>query len=245
MILTRRQVLGGIGASALVGTPALGAGQGLIDAYPEILKFRVTRDGNPIGTVMERFRTIGDDIRVDVYIRLEVDVLFFTAFRYEHRSREIWRRGRLVRLDTVTDDDGDAQMVRARADAGKLAVSGPAGQLSAPAAIFPSSYWHPRFVEQTRMLDSQRGRLLEIRCDRVGDERIVALGREIDAARYRMSGDIDLDFWYSADGVWQKMAFTIKGGDMEYVRVAPSPGDDGLFATPMASGARIGPLTDA
>ena len=220
--------LGGLPAS--FGTAA--AGPALAAAYPPILKFEVTRNGSPLGVVMERF---GGGI-TEVYIAFQVDLAFITVYRYEHSSRERWRDGQLVALDTVTNDDGEAQKVTARATATGLQVDGKQGRLVAPAGILPSSYWHPRFVEQSRMLDSQLGRLLDFTITAVGPETVEALGKPTACTRYAMRGDIDLDFWYDADRVWQKMTFTIGGGFIEYTRVAPDPADTALFATPLRDG---------
>lgn len=244
VIPSRRAVIGGMaaaGATALLWGTGASAAPSLASAYPSILKFQVKRDGNPIGHVMERYRPQGDALHVDVFIGFLVKLAFIPVYRYEHRAREIWREGRLVRLDTVTNDNGDPQAVTGRAGAGGFAVQGPEGDLTAPADILPSSYWHPRFTDASRMLDSQLGRILEFDIAKIGSERIEALGRPVEADRFAMRGDIDLDFWYDADRVWQKMAFTIKGGFMEYTRVAPTAEDEGLFGSPLSTGISLPP----
>jgi hypothetical protein len=240
---SRRSVIAGLGAAGIAAAmPGPARASVLAAAYPTVLKFEVTREGSPIGVVMERFGREGDAERVDVYIAFLVRLLGIPVYRYEHRSREIWRDGRLIRLDTVTNDDGVAQTVRARPQGGVLLVEGAVGSIDAPRDILPSSYWHPSLIQQDRMLDSQTGRMLEIGIDRVGAERIVALGREIPAERYRMTGDLKLDLWFDAERVWQKMAFELKGGFFDYTRVAPVPGDERLFDTAMSTGVIVPPL---
>ena len=91
------------------------------------------------------------------------------------------------------------------------------------------------------MLDSQLGRILEFDIAKIGTERIDVLGQPVEADRFAMRGDVDLDFWYDADRVWQKMAFTIKGGFMEYDRVAPTAEDEGLFGSPLSTGTALPP----
>ncbi|MEQ9332568.1 DUF6134 family protein [Thalassobaculum sp.] len=236
---SRRGFIGGLacaGGLALSGIRPAAAGPALAAAYPEILKFAVTRDGSPLGVVMERFGPDGADGVAEVYIDFAVGIAGIALYRYEHRSRERWRDGRLAALDTVTNDDGTDQAVTARAGSDGLRVDGMQGRLVAPADILPSSYWHPSFVEQRRMLDSQLGRIVEFTIDPVGAETVIALGRPVDTLRYAMRGDIDLDFWYDADRVWQKMTFTIGGSFIEYTRIAPEPGDAGRFRTPLRDG---------
>ncbi|MEQ8585413.1 MAG: DUF6134 family protein [Thalassobaculaceae bacterium] len=242
--LSRRSVLGGmaaVGVSSLLPTGAARSAPSLASSYPALLKFRVERDGNTIGTVTQRYRPAGDNLTVETAIEFLVTLAFIPVYRYEHRARELWRDGRLVRLDTVTNNDGDIQKVAGRAGADGFTVDGPGGALTAPADILPSSYWHPSFTAANRMLDSQKGRILEFDVSKVGTERIEALGRPVDADRFAMRGDIDLDFWYDADRVWQKMAFTIKGGFMEYTRVAPVPEDAAVFSAPLSTGLTLPP----
>lgn len=240
----RRRVLLGLAAGGLAlplgGHPAR-AGVELAAAYPPILKFAVAREGAPLGVVMERFSRDRGDAIAEVFIDFKVDFAVLTLYRYEHRSRERWRGGRLVALDTVTNDDGTAQKVAARAEGNGLAVAGMEGALTAPGDILPSSYWHPRFVEQRRMLDSQLGRIREFAVTPVGPETVTALGQPTPCTRYAMRGDIDLDFWYDARRVWQKMTFTIGGGFIEYTRVAPAPGDELRFAAPLRDGRTLPP----
>lgn len=242
--LTRRSVLAGLAGTGVMATAPAFAGVELATAYqPPILKFQVQRDGSPIGLVAERFQARGNRLQVDVYIELVVKLAFIPVYRYEHRSREVWDGGRLVRLDAVTNDDGEAQAVQARALGDGLAVSGPSGDLTAPGDILPSSYWHPQFMQQSRMLDSQKGRILEFTIANKGIERIgVQDNRTIEANRYAMRGDIDLDFWYDSKERWRKMSFTIKGGFMEYFEMAGAPSDQDLFGSPLSTGARVASL---
>lgn len=233
----RRLVLGlaAAGSSLMLPSPAW-PGVELAAAYPDILKFDVTREGSPLGVVMQRFGRQGRDGIAEVYIDFKVDFAMLTLYRYEHRARERWRDGRLVALDSVTNDDGAAQAVTARVEGNGLAVTGEHGPLTAPPDILPSSYWHPRFAEQRRMLDSQVGRVLDITMTATGRETITALGGPVDCTRYAMRGDIDLDIWYDDRRVWQKMRFTIGGGLIEYTRVAPVPTDASRFAAPLRDG---------
>lgn len=237
--IDRRRLIGGLacaGGLAFCGVRPAAGGPALAAAYPEILKFAVTRDGSLLGVVMERFRPDGGDGLAEVYIDFVVGFAGIALYRYEHRARERWRSGRLTALDSVTNDNGTDQAVTARSGSDGLQVDGMRGRLVAPPGILPSSYWHPRFVEQRRMLDSQLGRIVEFTISPVGVETIVALGRPVETRRYAMRGEIDLDFWYDADRVWQKMSFTIGGSFIEYTRVAPEPGDAGRFGTPLRDG---------
>jgi len=211
-ILTgRRTFLGGLaacGALALAGParalPRLGRRQ---------IAFDIRREGASIGRHEVRFRQSGDDLEVDIEIDIVVNFAFIPVFRYRHRNHEVWRQGRLVALDSETDDDGRTHAVSARQRAAGLWVSGSEGQFLAPPDVLPTSYWNPETVKRTRLLDSQHGRMLDVRPDLLGEEPLA----DGPASRYRLSGDLSLDLWY-AKGEWVKIAFQARGAEVSYAR---------------------------
>ena len=91
------------------------------------IKFDVYRKGDRIGSHNYEFDRDGDRLVVDVDVKLTVDFLFVTLFRYEHSSTEVWRNGRLTRLSTSTEQNGKAWSVDAALDDGTLHVTGTGG----------------------------------------------------------------------------------------------------------------------
>ncbi len=184
----------------------------------EDLHFTVYRDGERIGFHSVTFRRDGQELHVEVDIDFEITFAFVTLYRYSHHNHEIWRDGRLVSLKSRTDDNGDSYRVSARATAEGLRVEGSAGDFVAPAGVLPTSYWHPDTVDQSRLLDSQHGRLLDITVKPAGYERIERGDGTVRAKRYEIDGDLDLTIWYGPERDWTKLAFTVKGSDIVYRR---------------------------
>lgn len=212
------------GALLLPGVPALAA------TVPpaRVIPFMVAMDGGPVGTHTLAFNRDGDRMVVDIDIRLEVGSII-TLFRYAHRNREVWENGRLVSLDTETDDDGTAYQVSGRASADGFRVTGGVeGDFVAPADVMPSSYWNIGTVDQTRVLDTQRGRMIDVATEQVGEETIEAAGTIVRANRYRMTGTLTVDVWYSYTGQWVKLAFNARGRDIEYTLATLDSGQSTL-----------------
>lgn len=184
---------------------------------PESLSFKVLRDGVPIGRHSITFTEVGDELHVDVAIDLEVTFAFLTLFRYEHRNKEIWRDGRLVSLESRTDDDGKQYQVSATATAEGLWVEGSEGRFLAPADTLPTSYWNPATVEQRKLLDTQRGGLLAVSAEPRGVDAIAIDQRKTLAAqRYKLHGDLNAELWYAPEGDWMKIAFEVRGSSIDY-----------------------------
>lgn len=206
----------------LLVAPSLGAGAAQPDSAPDpalapAFAFRVERGGTPIGTHQIRFSQDGDALHVDIDIQLEVRFGPITLFRYEHHNREVWRSGRLVSLDTETNDDGRRYRVSARAsDAGLEVTSSAGGTFTAPADIIPTSYWNPATVSQTRLLDTQRGRIIDVAVTPVAPREVLVDGGTVTAQEYEMSGDLELRLLYSVKNEWLNVAFMARGSEVDY-----------------------------
>ncbi len=209
-----------LGRLALAGAGLLAApGWARATAVPPagVIPFSVFRPEGRLGHHHVRFRRDGDRTVVDVDIRLQVDLGPVTLFRYTHRNREVWADDRLVSLDATTDDDGTAYRVTGRATGDGFQVEGSGGSFMAPADIMPSSYWHADTVNRDLLLHTQRGNLQHVETRPAGVETIEAGGRMIAARRYRMTGTLQVDAWYSEANQWVKLAFAARGSTIDYV----------------------------
>jgi hypothetical protein len=183
------------------------------------MAFAILSGDDPIGHHSVTFERRGEDLAVDIDIAIEVRFAFFTLFRYRHENRELWRDGRLVSLDTKTDDDGTPYAVKARATPDGLWVEGAEGGFLAPKEIIPTSYWNPATIEQTRLLDTQRGGLMEVSIQPFGKDAMATGSAVVPLRKYAITGDLNLDVWYSEQGEWAKIAFEARGTTIDYAPV--------------------------
>lgn len=200
-------------AAAAAAVAALSGGGG----EPADSRFTVMREGSPIGTHRIRTEQVGDETRVAVEIDLQVRIAFVTVYRYSHRNRETWRDGRLVAIDTRTDDNGTVTSVRGRATQAGFAIEASAGDRILPGDVLPTSYWRPIDPDRTRLLDTQTGRLLDVRVRREGEERLPA---GLLATRYSVRGDLDVDLWYDGGERLRRIAFDYRGARFDYAEQA-------------------------
>ncbi|MFD1379834.1 DUF6134 family protein [Fodinicurvata halophila] len=183
------------------------------------LKFQVQRDGSDIGTHTLRFEEKGEELHVHVNIELEVRIAFVPVYTYSHRNHEVWRDGRLVSLSSETDDDGTTYRVEAEATEEGLQVeSSEEGSFTAPADILTTSYWNPEAMEREQLLDTQYGRIVDLEIEERGRESLETLEGSVQATRYSVSGDLDMDIWYDVDGQWSGLEFQARGEPVRYLR---------------------------
>lgn len=181
------------------------------------LSFRVERGGTPIGTHTIEFTQQGDALHVAIDINLAVRFGPITVFRYAHSNRETWRDGKLVAIETETDDDGRRFSVSGRAtEKGFEVTSSESGTFVAPAGIIPTSYWNPATIEQTRLLDTQRGRIIEVQVSETATRETAIDGAAVPVREYEMTGDLKLKLWYSPQMEWLNVIFRARGSDVDY-----------------------------
>ena len=193
----------------------IAAGGLLLASVPQegVIDFAVMRDGARIGHHRVTFTPRGDELIVDIDIRLDVSVAFISFYDYHHRNREVWRAGELLGFESTTDDNGRPNQVEVTRDGPGIRVKGTA--FSGPAAgdMLPTSYWNPATIKAQSLINTQNGKLAQVTITDLGDDRIEAAGRQIEARHYRLSGDVHVDLWYDRNGIWVKTTFKAPGDD--------------------------------
>lgn len=207
----------------LASAAALGTGMALptvARAAPvppsNVMAFSVWRKGSRIGDHRIAFRQDGDRLIVDIDIDLQVAFGPITLFRYRHHNTEVWQGNRLIALDSETYDDGNDFKLSVRESPEGLDVDGWSGRFSVAADTLSSSYWNPETIYQSRILDTQRGYLMDLDTEWLGREQVLAGGRPTEADRYRVTGDLEMEIWYSDPGQWVKLDFFARGSTISY-----------------------------
>ncbi len=203
----RRTVLAGLGASLVTGpAPALA------DA-PATRVFRILRNGSDIGRHALTARAIPGGFEIEIDIEIVVRILGIAAYRYELTNREVWERGRLQRLDSRANDDGDRHRLAIRRTGDTLEIDGSAASGTAPGDAATTSYYVPDFLERRPWISTQTGALLD-----VSVRRAQGGGRA-----YAVSGALETRLVYDARDEWIGSEFDA-GGELARYEVVEQSG---------------------
>ncbi len=179
------------------------------------LAFRLIRHGVAIGDHTLDFAVRGDTLAV----RIAADVVYrfgpIPLVRYSHRNTEVWQGGRLASLDAQTNKNGTQLHMSAHRTAAGLQVEG-SGTASyiAPEDALPTTYWNFRMLSGP-MIGVQDGMLVRPRVTEKPIEPVrLASGAEAEARCYSLTGDLNLDLWYTPDGSWMSMRFSVADGSV-------------------------------
>lgn len=218
MLLNRRSVVLGAGGLIAAGMIPRMAFASLTEGGGN-LDFAVFRNGSEIGHHRVDIRHDGDRSIVTVDILLEVGIGPLVLYRYQHRNTETWVNGAFQSFESVTDDDGTPYSVRARRDGSVTTVERDHDEnytFDDP-RILPTTYWNEALVSSDQMLDTQKGRLMEVVVKTSEWQPIQTDNGTVEARRHDISGDLNVSVWYDREGRWTKMYFPFNGDDFDYV----------------------------
>jgi len=192
-----RRALAGLGLAA----PAWAQGQ--LPA-PQDYRWKVVRNGSEIGSHTVTFRRDGDTLTALSEVLVAPRVLGVVVYRFEHRYTEVTRGERLVSVRSRLNRNGTLVEVEADAQAGGIAVRGPAGALRLPADAAPLSWWQPRrFGGAVPIFGTTTGSLMQLRWTRG----VLPGG----GTSWHCEGEVDARLGYDAQGRW--IAYSVIGDD--------------------------------
>lgn len=224
--VNRRRFLGlaaGAGLLPLIGAfPSLAAQAATQPATPVNIRFRASHRGAPVGEHSVTFRTDGARLSVVTRIDITVKVLFFTAFRLKHEAEEIWEAGRLVSVQSTTNDDGVLVKVSGYAAAEGFRILGADGPFLASAHLLTSNtLWNNKLINESKLIDVQHGSEVGMVAKLIGDEVVETPQGRIRATRHHIitphyAGSI----FYDEAGLWVKGFIERQGEILEYALVS-------------------------
>jgi hypothetical protein len=175
----------------------------------EVRHFHVAIEGKPAGTYQMDIRVDSDGTETMIgsaHVNLKSYLIY--NYRYQYSGTEVWRNGRLVQLESTTDDDGKKFNVIALPDpkTGMLLVRANNAQQPVRPDVWTTTYWRlasPQFRGKgVPLLDSDTGKYMEGTLQALGVDKINVLGRPQNCAHYRLTGGdkgaLDVELWYDA-----------------------------------------------
>jgi len=217
-----------------------------VSLYGPAIEFEVLRNDKPVGRHVTRFDAGGATVTVTSEMTLEVDFLFFTAYRFSYFSEDRWCGDRLWTLSARRDDNGNVTEVRAYHDGESVVVDSEGRTVRAPADIIPTNHWYAGVVKRDAVLNTLTGGVNEVDIVARGRETVDTAAGPVEATRYAYTGELTTDVWYDDAGRWVKLRFDARDGSTityRCVRCGQDASGDGRSAARSArAGGHIGKL---
>ena len=81
--------------------------------------------------------------------------------------------------------------------------------------ILPTTYWMPNFIEQRAVLDTQRGQVLQIAPQFLGEGSFHGTA----VRGWALGGELGIKIYYDLSNSWAGLQFSVLGASFEYRRV--------------------------
>lgn len=192
--------------------------------YQIARRFNAFWNGQPIGSHAFTLKPTGDpgdyDVAVDIDIRVDIGV--FGEIVYRHTSREAWRAGHVVSLESWTNDDGERFAVTGVAVGEDFRMIGPTGPFLAPGDLLTSnSAWSEAICRESMIIDATAGELVGLVASLHRTDYAFVEGETHRARVYRVISPIIAgSFWYDENGIWMRGELLRSGERIDYVLAA-------------------------
>lgn len=162
--------------------------------------FKVSVDGSDRGTLTMLLSEHSDGTKS---MRGQAELSFnFIVYKYRYSSSgtEVWKSGRLIQLANEADYNGDKYVVQASAQQQELTFDVNGESQSTAADVWVTSYWNEpearKVGQQLALLTADKGQMLTGTLDRIGVESVSVADESVNATRYQIRGDVEVDLWY-------------------------------------------------
>ncbi|MBU6397304.1 MAG: hypothetical protein KGL20_03775 [Rhodospirillales bacterium] len=210
----------------LLGVTGLFVGAGSAPAFTvpsnRRLAFEIWRKGSQIGTHVLDFVQKDGALTITIAVRIAVFFGPIRIFHYTMDAIEQWADGQVFHVESITNDDGTHDHMRADRTSAGLSVQGTGtAPYIAPPNALPATHWNIAELNGP-WINPQNGKLSHPRITSLGEETVaLAHGATARGTHYRVSGDADLDLWYATDQSWLSLSFTGQDGSaIRYLRSA-------------------------
>ena len=195
----------------VVAVAGLAACQKAFAAEPESLStetrmYDILVDGKKSGTNKLTITPSADGTEtVTADCKVSVSWVVFT-YVYEFHGKEQWRQGRLEQLASRAVDGGRQMSLKvARAGRGYTITKNNRMPEAGPDIQLTTNYWREPIPDpQGRpltVLDADNGKLYELKLERLGTKDLTIAGERLPATGYRLSGNLDVELWFDAQGI--------------------------------------------
>jgi hypothetical protein len=166
----------------------------------EFRDFQIFVNKEPAGTFSMKITKLDDNaFSMEGEARVHVRYLVYN-YKYHFKTTEHWRDGRLVHMESSTNDDGKRFHVLASAEANGIRVNTNGQDILAKPDAWVSTYWHlPDAAVRQRpltLIDGDTGKGLSGTLQYIGQSMIKIAGVSMTCNHYRLTGSISAELYY-------------------------------------------------
>ncbi len=189
------------------------------------LNFSIFNDQDDVGElslIVTRATTNTATTTIDLAMDIKISPFAFPAYRYHHRSREVWTAGALLHSRSRSDDNGRIKEVEMKNLGDRYLVHSNDGPIRMQGARLSELLWCEALAKSGPVISTLTGSLDDYPFTFIGAETLAHKGRDVAARHYRFTRSKRVgDIWYDDDGVALRVTYPTR-----YFTVAAFVRDD-------------------
>lgn len=180
--------------------------------------FNITwRDLN-IGYSNVNIKRNGSQVVARTEVQIKVKLLGLELFDYTLKSEEIWRNKTLFSLDSEVFTGGKREFAKVRrVKQNSFEISGSEFKGAISGNPGTTSYYTPHFLKRNVWISTQNGKPLYVDVNRVGLKMINTPNGSLEAIKWSITGDLELDLFYDKNDEWVGSEFKAGGSKAQFV----------------------------
>jgi len=172
------------------------------------LNFSILNDQSDVGELSLTVTRSDVTTTIDLAMDIKISLFAIPAYRYRHRSREIWTAGALLHSRARSDDNGRIKEVEMKNLGDRYLIHSDDGPIRMQGARLSELLWCEALAKTGPVISTLTGSLDDYPFTFIGAEMLAHKGRSVATRHYRFtrskrSGDI----WYDGDGVALRVTY--------------------------------------
>ena len=189
------------------------------------IEFDIFRNKTHVGSHVLFFKRSEKDLSVISKIEFKIKEFGITFYEYKSESVELYKDNRLIKFNSITNQNGKSKYVNIEFKNNKYYIDGSSHKAAVPTDFQIGTWWNHSIVGAKAQISVTSGRIIKQKVKFLGEEIIELDGKNINTLRYKffssdkkLSKDkkLDIDIWYDEKTFnWVKASFQ-KTGRWEY-----------------------------
>ena len=159
----------------------------------------------------------GSQIMAKIDVKIDVILLGITFFSYSLECKEIWENKELISLksEVLVGKKREFSNVKKVPAGFQILGSAFSGVIDGNPAT--TSYFTPDFLKRDVWISTQNGKPLKIQSRKIGTEELSGPTGMITATNWEVSGDLNINLYYSLEDEWVGSSFKVGGSKAKFL----------------------------
>ena len=149
--------------------------------------FDILRKNKVIGSVVSTFTKENESVVINTILDIKIKIFLIPAYKFFQKTEEKWINGEFISITGYTDFEDDREYYIKGNDSDiNFIASGMDGEIILDKNILPLNYWNKKILNETKLFDTQKGIVREIKVNRLEDEIIKIKNNKIMSEKYTL-----------------------------------------------------------